>query len=477
MGSYKDTELFDHPISRGLEELKRCLERSSEEERINALKEALKYGVEGFQWVEKIVKTEQGTIQLRAYDLLWENANLRGKKKLLNYLSKHPEICANYIEKILEPSLIARREEQEQRHQTLAQICHAQELIRQQYQQALFIASKWEQDERNRSIYGLPSKRFRMKQDEQRFKESKLDARSTTNCVSTLVRDNSEKSAQLASINTKSLSQEGVHLKVAQFVLRRDKEDKGDKGDSTEKEKYSYKNGMLTQEASALKAKLDQQTALINNLLPELALISKLFEAEARKHLFEAQTFAKAIEEGEKALLQIEVHWQELESLAACETSSITLIQRLEFLISEMQEHLILLRQIVARAITTQLHVQHHYNLAKKAATYCKHRAKLDWQEGNHNWARESLLRRKTYLDTATILKFSLEQQAPQLDTFKCYLFVLQSWLSLAKEMKDRLNVSSSSACAQIAQALLWRRIEFPYSTCMMAQWERSDVL
>jgi hypothetical protein len=36
-----------------------------------------------------------------------------------------------------------------------------------------------------------------------------------------------------------------VHPKVAQIVLRRDKEDKGDKGDSTEKEKYICKNGML----------------------------------------------------------------------------------------------------------------------------------------------------------------------------------------------------------------------------------------
>jgi phage shock protein A len=433
MGNYEGTELFNQPISKGLEELKRCLERSSDEEKINALKEALKYGLEGFKWVEHIVKSGRGTIQLIAYDLLWENANLRGKKKLLNYLSKHPEICTNYIEKVLEPSLIAMREEQEQRHQTLAQICHAQELIRQQYQQALFRASKWKQDERDRSIYRLPSKRFRMKQDEQRLKQSQLEARPTTNCVSTLVRDNSEKSAQSALINTKNLSQE----------------------------------------ASALKAKLDQQTALINNLLPELALISKLFEAEAKKHLFEAQTFANAIEDGEKVLLQIEVRWQELESITACENASFKLIQRLEFLISEMQDYLILLRQIVARAITTQLHVQHHYNLAKKAATYCKHRAKLDWQEGNQNWARESLIRRKTYLDTATILKFSLEQQAPQLDTFKCYLFVLQSWLSLAKEMKDRLNVGSGSASAQIAQALLWRRIEFPYSTCMMAEWER----
>ena len=44
-----------------------------------------------------------------------------------------------------------------------------------------------------------------------------------------------------------------MHPKVAQIVLRRDKEDKedkGDKGDSTEKEKYICKNGMLPTKTS-----------------------------------------------------------------------------------------------------------------------------------------------------------------------------------------------------------------------------------
>lgn len=436
MWNYEGTELLNQPISKEIEEVKRYLESSSEQERIIALKEALKYGKEGFNLAAKIFQEERGMLQLTAYDSLWEKANLKGKKKLLKYLSKHPEICASYIEKVLEPSLIAMREEQEQRHQTLAQFCNTQELLSQQYQQALSRASKWEQGERDRSIFGSPINRLRVKQDEQPLKDSEPDAHPTKNCVSTLVRENEEKPTQLALIKTK----------------------------------------ILAQEASALKAKLDQQTVLINNLLPDLALISKLFEAEAKKRLFEAQTFAKAIEEREKALLQIELHWQELESITACEVSSYKLLQRLECLILEMQEQLILLRQTVARAITTQLHVQHHYNLAKKAATYCKHRAKLDWQEGRNNWARESLIRRKTYLDTATILKFSLEQQTPQLDTFKCYLFVLHSWLSLAKEIKDRLNVGSGSASAQIAQAILWRRIEFPYSTCTIAELDRSSL-
>jgi hypothetical protein len=212
----------------------------------------------------------------------------------------------------------------------------------------------------------------------------------------------------------------------------------------------------------------------VKNFLPDLGLISKLFEAKAKKYFFEAQTFAKAIEEIEKALLQIEAHWQELERITVCEKSPLKLLQLLESLISQMQEHLMLLRQTVARAITTHLQIQHYYNLAKKAADYCKHKAQLDWQQGNENWARESLIRRKTYVEAATILKFSVEQQTPQLEAFKCHLFVLESWLSLATQMKDTLQVGSSSALAQIAQALLWRRIEFPYnSSRIRAELER----
>ena len=188
MWNYEGTELLNQPISKEIEEVKRYLESSSEQERIIALKEALKYGKEGFNLAAKIFQEERGMLQLTAYDSLWEKANLKGKKKLLKYLSKHPEICASYIEKVLEPSLIAMREEQEQRHQTLAQFCNTQELLSQQYQQALSRASKWEQGERDRSIFGSPINRLRVKQDEQPLKDSEPDAHPTKNCVSTLVR-------------------------------------------------------------------------------------------------------------------------------------------------------------------------------------------------------------------------------------------------------------------------------------------------
>jgi phage shock protein A len=458
-------------VLKGLEKVKRRLASSSDEVRIAALKEALKYGKEGFNLVANIVKNERGSLQLTAYDLLWENTNSRGKQKLLKYLSRHPEVCANYIEKVLEPSLIAMQEEHEQRRQALAQVCNTQELIRQQYEQALLRVSRWKQGYQDRSIPCLPINLLGVRRDKQAVTEFKSDAHSTKNYVLPLVGGNPENPAQSALITAKTLDLRGESFPPVPKA--------GEAGEAQEAGGefllmgYFCRAG-LAQEVSTLKAQLDQQTALVKNLLPDLVLISKLFEAKVKKYLFEAQTFAKAIEQIEKALLQIETRWQELESLMCCDKSPLKLLQLLESLISEMQEHLMLLRQTVARAITAQLQIQHHYNLAKKAADYCKHRVQLDWQEGNENWARETLVRRKTYVDTATILKFNLEQQTPQLEAFKCHLFVLQSWLSLAIEMKDTLKVGSSSTSAQVAQKLLWRRTKFPYnSSSIRAELER----
>lgn len=420
-------------VPKRLEELKGCLYNCSDEVKNIVLKEILKYGEEGFKLVAKIVKNERGLIQLIACDLLWKTTNYKGRWKLLNYLSRHPEVCANYIEKVLEPSLVALQEEQEQQRQALAKICNTQEFLRQQYKQAILGASKGEQSHSHPSIPDLPSNVLKVRQDEQTLPESEPNAHCTKNPVSEVVRDYWEHPTQSDSITANSLNQEAIALKV----------------------------------------QLDQQTLLVNNLLPDLVLISKLFEAKAKKHLVEAQTFAKALEQIKKAFLKIEVQWQEIETVIDYEQLPGKLLQLLETLISEMQNHQMVLRQTVARAITTQLQIHHHYNLAKKAATYCEYRSQLDWQEGNEKWARESLVRRKTYVDTATILKLSLEQQRPQLESFKCHLFVLQTWLSLAGQMKNTLKVGSSFTWVQEAQALLWHRIEFPYNTSsVMAELE-----
>jgi hypothetical protein len=413
-------------VCKQLEDVKQRLASSScDRVRIAALQDALQYGKDGFQLVKKIIKIERGLVQLMALDLLWEKANSRGKQKLLNYLTRHPDVCTNYIEKVLEPSLVTLEAQQERRHQALAAVCQAQELVKQQYTQALFKASKREQSDRKNRNFSLPSYSSQIRQDEQALTASQANAQAASDRISFKIECSSQHCAQSTPINAKALAQE----------------------------------------VGALKAQLDRQTILIKSLLPNLVLISKLFEAKAKKYLFEAQTFAKAIEQIEQGLLQLEANWQELEKLASCESSPLPIRQRLESLIAQLQNYLLLLNQTIARAITTQLQIQHHYTLIKKAADYCKYRGQLDWQEGNEDWARESLVRRKRYLDTAAILKFGLARQTPQLQILQCHLFVLQGWLSLSREMKHALKSESSTDGMEIVQTLLSHRTMFPYNT------------
>lgn len=80
----------------GLEGVKRCLASVSDEVRIAALKEALKYGEEGLKLVVQIVKSETGSVQWAAYDLLWEGASRRIKQDVLKYIPLRSDIGADY---------------------------------------------------------------------------------------------------------------------------------------------------------------------------------------------------------------------------------------------------------------------------------------------------------------------------------------------------------------------------------------------
>lgn len=188
----------------------------------------------------------------------------------------------------------------------------------------------------------------------------------------------------------------------------------------------------------------------------QLILISKLFEAKAKKYVLETQEFPQAIEYTKTVLLEIEAYWQEFENFAVCEQSHLKLLQILELLIAEIQDQLMLLCQTVAHVITTQLKIQHHYDLAQKAANYCQQKAQLEWQVGNENLAKQTLLRRKTYLETANILRLSLEQQTPQLKSLQTHLLVMQNWLSLAQQMKDTLVRERHDKRAGISSSDCW---------------------
>lgn len=79
-----------------LEGVKRDLASISDEVRIAALKEALKYGEEGLKLVAQIVKTETGPMQWAAYDLLWERASRRTKQDLFKYMPLRSDFGVDY---------------------------------------------------------------------------------------------------------------------------------------------------------------------------------------------------------------------------------------------------------------------------------------------------------------------------------------------------------------------------------------------
>ncbi len=120
----------------------------------------------------------------------------------------------------------------------------------------------------------------------------------------------------------------------------------------------------------------------------------------------------------------------------------------LEQSLIDMQEDLIKLRQAVASAIATQKRTQQQYNQAQSEVNNWQNRAQLALQKGDENLAREALVRKKNYADTATTLKTSLDQQTIQVDAFKRNLTALESKISEAKTKKDTLKARAAAAKA-----------------------------
>lgn len=120
----------------------------------------------------------------------------------------------------------------------------------------------------------------------------------------------------------------------------------------------------------------------------------------------------------------------------------------LEQSIIDMQEDLVQLRQAVASAIASQKRTQQQYNQAQTESNNWQQRAQLALQKGDENLAREALVRRKTFAETATSLKTQLDQQSGQVDTLKRNLIALESKISEAKTKKDMLKARVAAAKA-----------------------------
>lgn len=121
----------------------------------------------------------------------------------------------------------------------------------------------------------------------------------------------------------------------------------------------------------------------------------------------------------------------------------------LEQAVVDMQEDLVQLRQAVARAIATQKRTEQQYNKNQSEANNWQQRAQLALSKGDENLAREALVRKKSFSDTATSLKTQLDAQSNQVATLKRSLIALESKISEAKTKKDMLKARANAAKAQ----------------------------
>lgn len=121
----------------------------------------------------------------------------------------------------------------------------------------------------------------------------------------------------------------------------------------------------------------------------------------------------------------------------------------LEQSIVDMQEDLVQLRQAVASTIATQKRTQEQYIQAGTQADQWQKRAQMALEKGDEALAREALVRKKSFADTAAALKGTVDQQVAQVETLKRNLIGLESKISEAKTKKDMLKARASAAKAQ----------------------------
>jgi phage shock protein A len=120
----------------------------------------------------------------------------------------------------------------------------------------------------------------------------------------------------------------------------------------------------------------------------------------------------------------------------------------LEQTITDMQEDLVQLRQAVARAIAEQKRTEQRYSQDSSESIKWEQRAKLALSKGDENLAREALVRKKNYADTAATLKSQLDSQVTQVNGLRQNLIALESKISEAKTKKNMLIARAKAAKA-----------------------------
>jgi phage shock protein A len=124
--------------------------------------------------------------------------------------------------------------------------------------------------------------------------------------------------------------------------------------------------------------------------------------------------------------------------------------------INDMQEDLIQLRQAVATAIASQKRMERQHDQSQQQVDEWERRAKLAIQNNDDDLARQALVRKKGYAETAQSLKRQLDDQTQQVQILRTNMTKLESKISEAKTKKDMLiaRARSAKASQQISEVI-----------------------
>ena len=117
--------------------------------------------------------------------------------------------------------------------------------------------------------------------------------------------------------------------------------------------------------------------------------------------------------------------------------------------VEDMQKDLVELRMAVASSIANQKRTEQQYTKAMGDANSWQSKAQLALQKGDEDLAREALVRKKNYSETAGSLKAQFDGQVGMVDTMKKSLMQLEGKISEAKTKKDMLKSRAQAAQAQ----------------------------
>lgn len=120
----------------------------------------------------------------------------------------------------------------------------------------------------------------------------------------------------------------------------------------------------------------------------------------------------------------------------------------LEQSVMDMQGNFVKMKEAVAQAIANQRRIEQQYKNNQKEADTWQQRAQLALQKGDDNLAREALVRKKSFSDTATALKTQFDQQTAQVDGLKKQLMAIEAKIVDAKNKKDMLKARAQAAKA-----------------------------